>query len=286
MAVVQEYSKSLERELDEVFKTVGKKLAPKLGFHAEQDHPILAEMPVIRAVDRNGAHVSLRRYVNALRTGRYWPKSGLKLRKLNLNEKTNFELWQEVSRLMIIIVNKYISLPKQTQLPLHWVIFRHKSDFVAGSWNAFHNFWLPFVDFMPKNQQAEVLNSLKYGVDITQETQHFPYFATTAYRHQATRMMSVPLFDVEYDHCYGRKRRLSVDDEQQKPYGYRPILFSEFSKNRTFDAGIFMTSNKHLQCQVTIGKQLEEWLKTGAIQFVGARSEWAESSLLKYYANT
>lgn len=281
MAKIAPYSLELERQLNVVFSRLGRSLAPKLGYNKDQSHPILTEMPIVRAVDRNGKAVSLRRHVNALRTGRYWPKAKIRLCKLKINEYNNYELWQEVSRLMIIIVEKYVKLPPITQIPLHWVIFRNKNDFVAGNWNVFSDYWLPFLPLMPEKLQLNILDSLQYGVDITQESQHFPFFATTKYRHPSKRLMSIPLFDVNYDAHYK-----PGEVAGESPYTYRPILLSKFSKHKVDNPAIFETAKQHLECQVTIGEQLEAWLKTGALQYVGHYDDWIQSKLLQYYANT
>ena len=79
MAIVQDYCHQLEVELDAVLSKLGSKLAPKLGTQTDQIHPILAEMPVIPAVDRRGNPVRLRNFVNQVRTGKYWSELFLDL---------------------------------------------------------------------------------------------------------------------------------------------------------------------------------------------------------------
>ena len=86
MAIVQDYCHQLEVELDEALSKLGSKLAPKLGTQTDQIHPILAEMPVIPAVDRRGNRVRLRNFVNQVRTGKYWRE--LKLSLMFYKQKT------------------------------------------------------------------------------------------------------------------------------------------------------------------------------------------------------
>ena len=74
MAVVQDYNIELEHALDKQLSELGISLS-SIGPRPEtQPHPILHDMPHVRAVDRNGQKVRLLRYINLVRTGKYWSK--------------------------------------------------------------------------------------------------------------------------------------------------------------------------------------------------------------------
>ena len=56
------------------------------------------------------------------------------------------------------------------------------------------------------------------------------------------------------------------------------MLYKQWLKNPT-DAqiGEFKTSAKHLECQQTIADKMKEWIKSGAISFVGDYAEVKKS---------
>lgn len=201
----------------------------------------------------------------------------------------DLQLWKEYSRLMHIVVKAYKDVPPHTQVPLHWIILRDKRDFVSGNWNVFYREWLPYVDFMPEQLKQPVLNTLEYGVDITRESKHYTAKAPTFYRQKHKRLMSIGVEDPSYHHAYAKRQKFDTTQiSDTEPIAYRPILVKNYEPDK-FDVdqpGIFPTHDKHLECQQTIGDQLKKWLYTGAVQYVGTWDEWAESRLLKYYANT
>ena len=85
-----------------------------------------------------------------LRNGTYFPEAAKMLTPLPPKSASNHELWETLNIDYLIIFEVYHKLPKTTQIPINWLAFRHRKDFVAGLWNVFKSNWLPHINLMVK----------------------------------------------------------------------------------------------------------------------------------------
>ena len=83
-----------------------------------------------------------------LRNGTYFPQAAEFLTPLPAKTATNAELWETLNIDYLTIFEVYRHLPKKTQIPIGWLAFRHRKDFIAGTWNVHKANWLPYVNLM------------------------------------------------------------------------------------------------------------------------------------------
>ena len=106
-------------------------------------------------------------------------------------------------------------MPPDTQIPLKWLVFRHRKDFVAGMWNAYKSNWLPYIHLLPEEEKQEVYNSVHLGVNILNETKYFPPENPTFYRDRKKKLISIRIYDVNYRLSY------QTNKEEDKNYSWQ-----------------------------------------------------------------
>ena len=135
------------------------------------------------------------------------------------------------------------------------LIFRHKDGFYAGSWNAFKQHWLPFVqEYKDSELKDELYDTLHYGVDTLSFSKHYPLDNPAKFRSPVPNICSLPRYDTKYHQARvgtNPNKHLTVKrlyirkhyHQSQKYYydqpksianrtviGYRPILESHLQK--------------------------------------------------------
>ena len=300
-AIVQPYSLDIEADLDARLYELGIEMrkAHSAVFDPDCPHRHLHQMPTVGAVNGLNQEVDLLGHINFIRRGIYFPRTGWKMELIQQNTLSNFQLWDLLSTLLYQVIHIYNKMDKTHTIPLRWLICRNKDNFIAGSWNMFAKHWMPLINYMPQQNKQSVYNSVWHGVDVTQETRHFTSSRPTFYRSKKKPMLSIPVYDHQYHYHYdphntdyepkilethrkGQKLKTQAPAPEwaMRPIGFRPMLLKQVRKEpdrKNLGPGIFPTGDKHLECQVTIGNQIEKWLKTGAMVLVGTVKQWKES---------
>ena len=300
-AIVQPYSLAVEAELDAKLLALGIEMRKAASgvFDPDCPHRYLQTMKAVGAVNGLKKKVKLLDHINFIRKGIYFPRTKWRLAPIKPGTLTDFQEWDLLSTMLYQVVHIYNDMDKSHTIPLHWLICRDKTDFIAGSWNMFSKHWLPLIQYMPDHQKRQTYDSVWHGVDVTQETRHYTAARPTFYRSRRKPMMSIPVFDSKYHYHYDQTHtdyepkliethkngkittKAAVAPEWAlKPFGFRPMLMKQQRKEpnkKMLGPGVFPTGDKHLECQVTIGDQIGKWLNTGAMVLVGTVDQWRNS---------
>ena len=89
-----------------------------------------------------------------LRNGTCFPDAKDLLTPLPPRTASNHELWEVLNIDYLTIFEVYRHKPEKTQIPVNWLAFRHRRDFVAGSWNVFKSNWLPHIQLMVSQEKS------------------------------------------------------------------------------------------------------------------------------------
>ena len=287
MATVQPFCNERQRVLDEEL----------LNFCNKQkiaDFTDTSTIREVRAVNYKNEIVCKIDWLNKFRSRKLFPqleRNPLQQYRPPMQLPNDHEQWQEISTYLIQIFHHVMDNPKTLTMNLKYLIFRHKDDFYAGSWNAFKQHWLPFIqEYKDERLKQEIYSTLHYGVDTLSFSRPFTVSNPTKFRSTEPNICSIPRYDSTYyqaragtsevtfqvkrklftRHKYGAVDKYQYDQpagiSHRKPIGYRPILQKDFTNDECL--GIFKTGQKALQCQVTIADMLKKWIQMSAIEKV------------------
>ena len=142
---------------------------------------------IVRAVNYKNEPMCIVKWLNAYRRRKLFPTLSRPL-KPSLSTPwilpTNHELWLEVSTYLIDIFHHIMSdKDLHPSMHLKYLIFRDKNDFYAGSWNAFKQFWLPFIqEYDDPVLKDNIYSTLHYGVDTLSFSRQFTEDNPTRFR--------------------------------------------------------------------------------------------------------
>lgn len=287
MAKVQPFCAERQRVLDDELWTYCER-------NKIADFSDTSTIRTVRAMDYRGQHICIIHWLNDFRRGKLFPR--LKRELLPKYQPpcalpNNHELWDEVSTYLIQIFHYIMNDPARLSVNLKYLIFRDKNDFYAGSWNAFKNHWMPFIqEYTNERLKQELYSTLHYGVDTLSFSKHHSFEKPTKFRSTETNICSIPRYDSTYyqaragtteitfqvkrklftRHRYGKVTEYQYDQPagiaRRQPIGYRPILQKDFLNDECL--GIFKTGRKAMQCQETIADMLKKWIQMSAIEKV------------------
>ena len=293
-AIIKPFCEQLQRELDA-------KLLDKIA----NTRPIIpgdvSTYPTVRAVNIDEEEIDLVKWLNEVYAGLRFASNELIQHHeqiLDNHSLTNHELWQKVA-IILIAEFKWSSKQSMDYKPnMEDLIFRHKSDFYGGVWNAFGDNWQEFIDLLDDEElKDELKETLKFGVDTSSFSRKKTEKDGAIFRSKSKPVVTVPVFNEDYRRQFrGRhpdkrklkfkykrvRRGLKLDVMEPallgRPVAHRPLLLKD--KKKGVLPGIFKTSKKSLDCQETICDKLLEWIEMRAIEYVGRKTDLHEGQRL------
>ena len=217
-------------------------------------------------------------------------------------EKSDHELWLEISRILSIVFWWTVEQPPTYKPNMKDTIFRFKGkkqlenheltvsdDFFANTWGHFIEYWRPFINLLDDEYDKDrTLDLLMFGADTWSGSTRVSVERPVPFRSKRKLLATVPVYSVDAQLRYrGRNRAqwagkyrprkfvrrgiVTYKDHWQpavgKPVGHRPVPLHQMTPTPP-DVGIFKNSAKTLQCQETVAGQFKVWLQMRAVELV------------------